>query len=772
MKYVKEKGNGFEMNVNIIKRDGSIKPFNVEKIKKVISFACSGLNVDPLDLEMSIKLQITDGLSTKNIQKTLIQTSSEKIIQDSFDEYGNKTKEIKSDWQYVSARLLYYDLYKEAGITRGYTNFGYSNLNELIDTGIELGLYSQLIKEKYTREEISELEKYIKPERDSLFNYDGLNLLSKRYLIKTYNGNIFELPQERFMIVSMWLSQNEKNKIEICKKYYDLISTFKISLATPIMCNSGKPISQLSSCFVSCVDDDLWSIYDVDSKFSQVSKWGGALGIYVGKIRSINSSIRKYNNISGGVIPFIKKYNSTAIAVDQLGTRKGTCTITLDIWHNDIFEFLKLRTNNGDDRRKAHDIFPCVSIPDLFMKRLENREEWTLFDPHEIRQVMGYNLEDYYDDEFLNKFEFTEKYLECEKSNNLTRKTKVKCIDIMKDILVSSIETGTPFIFFRDTSNSLNPMKNKGMVYSSNLCQEVIQNTSPSKIINSVINSDGMKSENVQMGTMATCNLSSITLGKIDLDNLEDIIKYQVRLLDSTIDINNLPVTESIYTNMNYRAIGIGVSDYHHLLVKNEIKWESEEHFKFVNKLFEDINYYAIKSSMELAKEKGKFNYFEGSEWDTGLYFERRGYSSERWVKLKEDVKKYGIRNSYLIAIAPTGSSSNIVGSTAGIDPIYKKFFSEEKKGILNIKTCPNIDKYFWNYKEAHNIDQLYSIKACGIRQKHIDQSQSFNLYINHEMTANDILNLYIECWKNKLKTIYYIRNMSLETEECSSCSS
>lgn len=759
--------------MNIIKRNKTIESFNVEKIKKVINFACKDLNVDPLDLEMSIKLQITDGLSTKGIQKTLIQTASEKIIQTS--SYNNaEYKEIYPDWQYVAARLLYYDLYKEAAITRKYEHFGYGDFLSLINHGVKNGMYSSKLKENFTDDEIVELGNYISSERDNLFNYDGLNLLFKRYLIKEFDGSVFELPQERFMITAMWLSQNESKdkKMKICKEYYDLISNLKASLATPILSNSGKPIAQLSSCFVSCVDDNLWSIYDTDSKFSEISKWGGALGIYLGKIRSMNSSIRNYKGVSGGVIPWVKNYNNTAVAVDQLGTRKGSCTVTLDIWHNDIFEFLNIRTNNGDDRRKAHDVFSSISIPNLFMKRLKKRENWTLFDPHEIRQVMRYSLEDFYDDEYLGQYNFTEKYLECENSDKLTHKTTVKCIDIMKQLLTSSIETGNPFIFFRDTSNALNPMKNRGIVYSSNLCQEIIQNISPSEFIESKINEDGTKTDTVKMGTMATCNLSSITLGRVDMNNLEEQIRTQVRLLDSTIDINNLPVTEAINTNNKYRAIGIGVSDYHHLLVKNNIRWESEEHFKFIDKLFEDINYYAIKASMELAKEKGRFEYFEGSEWDTGLYFERRGYTSERWIKLKNDVKKYGIRNSYILAVAPTGSTSNIVGSTAGIDPIYKKFFTEEKKGMLNIKTCPNIDKYFWRYKEAHTIDQSYSIKACGIRQKHIDQSQSFNIYINHEMSALDILNLYIECWENNLKTVYYIRNLSLETEECTSCSS
>lgn len=754
--------------INIIKRDGTLTSLNIEKIKKVISFACEGLNVDKNELELSSKLQFVDGMKTKDIQRILIQTASEKLIKD-----DNGLKNVEYDWQYVAARLLYYDMYKDAAIERNYKHFGYGDFLELINRGIENGYYSNKLTEIYSDEDIKYLESYIDIERDNLFNFDGLNLLQKRYLIKTFNGNTYELPQERFMIISMWLAQNENDNIrlDIVKKYYDLISTLKISLATPILANSGKPISQLSSCFVSAVDDSLWSIYDTNSKFSEVSKWGGALGIYIGKIRSMNSSIRNYEGVSGGVIPWVRIYNDTAVAVDQLGTRKGSTTITLDIFHNDIFEFLNIRTNNGDDRRKAHDVFPAVSIPDLFMKRLEKREKWTLFDPHEIRSVMGYSLEDYYDDAFKSDFSFTEKYIECENSELLKRKTEINCIDIMIHLLKSTVETGTPFVFFRDTANSMNPMKNHGIVYSSNLCQEIIQNISPSELISSKYSND-IKTTEVKMGTMATCNLSSITLGRLDLDNMEEHISTQVRLLDSTIDINNLPVIEAEYTNNKYRAIGIGVSDYHHLLAKNNIKWESDTHFKFIDKIFEDINYYTIKASMELAKEKGKFELFDGSEWDTGEYFDRRGYNSERWSKLREDVHKYGIRNAYLLAIAPTGSSSNIVGSTAGIDPIFKKFFAEEKNGILSVKTVPNIDKYFWRYKEAHNIDQIYSIKACSIRQRHIDQGQSFNLYINHDMTASDILNLYIESWKMGLKTIYYMRNQSIETDECTSCAS
>lgn len=760
----------------VIKRNGERIEFEIEKLKKVIGFACEGLNVDPIDLEIALQLQFIDGMSTKDIQSTVIQTASEMVIQKSEDEYGNEVKDIVTEWQYVAARLLYYDLYKDAGVSRNYDEFGYGDFYSLIEKGVELKLYSHKLLEVYTKDEIDELGKYINQERDNLFNYDGLNLLNKRYLTKLYDGSVFELPQERFMITAMWLAQNEKDKIKRVKEFYDLISELKISLATPILSNAAKPVSQLSSCFVNCVDDNLWSIYDSNIKFAHVSKWGGGLGIYLGKLRSNGSDIRNYKGAAAGIIPFIKVYNDTAVAVDQLGTRKGSCTITLDIWHNDILEFLDIRTNNGDDRRKAHDVFPAVSIPNLFMERLEKRESWTLFDPHEIKTIMGYSLEDYYDDKYKGSLDFTNRYIECENNPNIKRKKSIPCIEIMKQILRSSIETGTPFMFFRDTANEFNPMKNCGVVYSSNLCQEIIQNISPSSLNEEVINPDGSKCTTVNMGDMATCNLSSINLGRIKEDELEDLIRTQVRMLDNTIDINNLPVTESVYTNNNYRSIGIGASGYHHYLVKNGIRWQSEQHLEVIDKLFEDINYYVIKASMELAKEKGRFNYFSGSEWDNGLYFDRR-YDTEndnRWKELKDLVHTNGIRNAYLMAVAPTGSTSNIVGSTAGIDPVFKKYFSEEKKGIVSIKTAPEIDKYFWNYEEAHNIDQMYSVRACAIRQRHIDQSQSFNIYINQETmkTAQDIFDIYIECWRLGIKTVYYLRNQSLETEECTSCSS
>lgn len=760
------------MSIMIQKRDGRFEPLSVEKTKKMVAFACLGLDsCDPIELEMDSKLQFVDGMTTKQIQQTLVQTAIEKVIQKVDDGFGNMVNRMNQDWQFVAARLYLFDLYKEAAITRKYKAFGYGNFPALVKMLVESKKYADFFVTEYTEAELEELGDYIKPKRDYLFNYEGIKLLSDRYLVKGYNKEVYELPQERFMAIAMHLALIEGDrKVEFAKQFYDLMSELKMTTATPTLANAGTPFHQLSSCFISGVEDNLWSIYDVNGKFSRVSKHGGALGIYLGKVRALNSDIRGYKNSSGGVIPWIRLYNDTAVAVDQLGKRKGGATVTLDIWHKDFYEFVELRTNNGDDRRKAHDIFPALSVPNLFMERVLARENFTLFDPHEVKQVMGYSLEDFYDD--VDDAAFTEKYLECEANPNLTG-IKVSALDMMKKIMRSAVETGTPFLFFRDTVNQANANKHAGMIYASNLCHEIAQNVGFTDLEEEVINDDGSITTHTRTGDMVTCNLNSINLGKITDEELEENIALQIRMLDNVISINQFPVPEARVTSEKYRAIGLGTSGYHHYLVNHALQWESDEHVTRADELFENIAYYSIKASMELAKEKGAYPAFKGSEWETGAYFDRRGYTSDRWVQLKADVAKYGMRNGYLMAVAPTGSTSNIANTTAGIDPIFKKFFIEEKKGSFTPKTAPDLsNETFWLYKEAHTIDQQWSIKACAARQRHIDQSQSFNLYITPQMKAKEILDLYIEAYRQGVKTIYYIRNQSLEMDECTSCSS
>ncbi|BBF41860.1 ribonucleotide reductase of class Ia (aerobic), alpha subunit [Lachnospiraceae bacterium KM106-2] len=762
------------MKISIIKRNGKQEPLCVEKTKRMVRYACEGIEgCDPIELELDSQIQFIDGMTTKNIQKVLIQTAIEKVISTARDDYGNTFRKTNTNWQYVAARLYAYDLYKEAAIQRGYTHFGYGDYYTLVKMLTDAECYGSYLLENYSKAEVEELGSYIREERDELFNYEGIKLLSDRYLVRGYNKEVMELPQERFMTIAMHLAIPEgENRVKYAKEFYDLLSQLKMTVATPTLANAGTKFYQLSSCFISTVGDNLWSIYDVNQKFSSVSKHGGALGIYLGKVRALNSEIRGFKNASGGVIPWIRLYNDTAVAVDQLGRRKGGATVTLDIWHADLYEFLELRTNNGDDRRKAHDIFPALSVPDLFMERLINREEFSLFDPYMVQKVMGYSLEDFYDDK---EKEFTKRYLECE-ANLAIPRVSVPALDIMKRIMKSAVETGTPFIFFRDIVNRANPNKHNGMIYASNLCHEIAQNMSESEFIQEQCQDEDGNTiivTKVQSGDMVTCNLNSINLGKITKEELAKNIPLQIRMLDNVITLNQSPVMEAKITSEKYRAIGLGTSGYHHYLVNNGIRWESEEHYQAADELFEEIAYQAIKASMELAKEKGSYPVFEGSEWQTGEYFARRNYTSERFVKLQEEIKQNGMRNGYIMAVAPTGSTSNIANTTAGIDPIFMKSFIEEKKGSFIPKTAPDLnDSNFWLYQEAHHINQFVSIKACGIRQRHVDQAQSFNLYITPNVKAIDILNMYIECWKNGVKTIYYVRNQSLEMDECSSCSS
>ncbi len=743
--------------MSVMKRNGEAEELCVGKMRKVIRFACAEYpDCDPLELEHDAHIQFRDRMTTKEIQRTLIQAAVE------------KTSVQQPDWQYVAARLLAYDLYKEAAVNRGYYGqFGYGDFAALLEVLTAKGLYGDYLLATYSQADIHELGSYIKPERDSLFNYAGLRLLADRYLIKDLAGGVMELPQERFMIIAMHLALKEADRVKHAKDFYDILSKLEITVATPTLTNAGTPHHQLSSCFIDTVDDSLANIMGTAAASSMVSKFGGGVGIYLGKVRSRGSSIRGHKGASGGIVPWTRLYNQIAISVDQLGTRAGAFAVYLDVWHADILDFLNLKTNNGDDRMKAHDIFPGVCVPDLFMQRVEERGDWHLFDPHEVREVMGFSLEDCYGEEFAEKYE------RCVNEPRLTIKTAVPAIDIMKKIMASAFETGTPFIFFRDTVNRANPNKHAGMIYSSNLCTEIMQNMSPTEFISEELE-DGVIVTRQKPGDFVVCNLSSLNLGRVrSYEDIARIVPIQMRMLDNVIDLNFYPVKQAQFTNKKYRAVGLGTSGYHQYLAQNGIKWESDEHVAVADELYEEIAYHAIKASNEIAKEKGTYLAFAGSEWQTGEYFAQRGYTDERWKQLQADVARHGMRNAWTFAVAPTGTTSLIAGATASTDPVYAKFFIEEKRTGVVPQTAPNLnEKTFFFYKEAHKIDQMWSIRAAGARQRHIDQAQSFNLYITPDISARDFLDLYVQSWKNGIKTIYYVRNQSVDVEDCVSCSS
>lgn len=713
----------------------------------------------------ALNLIIRDGMSEKHIRKSLIQVALE------------LTTDMEPNWQFAASKIYTYELYDEVRENRGLNSSEdlYKNYYDFISQLTDRGLYGKYILDNYTKEDILELEKTIKPERDFLFNYSGINLLSKRYLVQDYNRNPVELPQQMFMGIAMHLAipEDKSKRVYWAKRFYDVLSSLKATMATPTMSNARKPFYQLSSCFIDTVEDSLEGIYKSLDNFAQVSKFGGGMGIYMGKVRALGSSIRGFKGASGGIIPWVKLFNDTAVAVDQLGVRNGSVAIWLDAWHKDIPEFLQIRTNNGDDRKKAHDVFPGLCYPDLFWKLAENNidSDWYMMCPHEIKEIKGYSLEDFYGDEW------EEKYYECVNDERIEKRV-MSVKDIVRLIIKSAAETGAPFAFYRDTVNKMNPNKHNGIIYSSNLCTEIMQNMSPMEINKSeIINEDGscIVTQNIIPGDFVVCNLSSVVLGNIDVcseEEVEYVVETQIRAMDNVIDLNYYSVPFAEVTNKKYRAIGLGTSGYHHMLANNRIHWTEEKHKDFADEVYERINYYAVKASMKIAKEKGAYNLFKESDWDNGDYFELRGYKDEKWCALRKEIKENGMRNGYLLAVAPNGSTATIAGTSEGIDPLMARFYLEEKKGSIIPKTAPDLnDDNYWYYNPAYNIDQGWSVQMNGIRQRHIDQGQSFNLYITNNYTMRQIMNLYIEACKCGVKSIYYVRSKSLEVTECESCS-
>ena len=677
-------------------------------------------------------------------------------------------------WEMISARILSYRA--EQKIKKQEYEIGIDGFYNKLKYMTSEGLYGEYILQNYTEEEINEAATFIKEERNKLLNYSGLDLLLKRYVIKNYAGKAIERVQEMYLGIALHLAMPEQkeNRLMWVHRIYDMLSKLEVTMATPTLSNARKPNHQLSSCFIDTVPDSLDGIYRSLDNFSQVSKFGGGMGMYFGKVRATGGNIRGFKGVAGGVIRWMRLVNDTAVAVDQLGMRQGAVAVYLDVWHKDLPEFLQLRTNNGDDRMKAHDIFPAVCYPDLFWKMADENldQNWYLFCPNEIMRIKGYCLEDCYGEEWERK------YLDCVNDQRLTRRV-ISIKDIIRLVLRSAVETGTPFTFYRDTVNRANPNHHKGMIYCSNLCTEIAQNMAPIETVSKTIETkDGetIVVTTTKPGEFVVCNLASLSLGRLPLEDEEQMrekVATIVRALDNVISLNFYPVPYAEITNQKYRSIGLGISGYHHALAKRRIKWESEEHLQFMDKVFETINRSAILASSNLAKEKGSYQYFEGSDWQTGLYFDKRGYDSDEWKEVRKTVALQGMRNAYLLAVAPTSSTSIIAGTTAGLDPIMKRFFLEEKKGSMLPRVAPELsDETYWMYKSAYLINQKWSIKASGVRQRHIDQAQSMNLYITNDFTMRQVLDLYLLAWKNGVKTIYYVRSKSLEVEECESCAS
>lgn len=675
-------------------------------------------------------------------------------------------------WTFVASRIYAIKIYADQKRKRGvevYTDFA-QNVQKLVDAG----LYTPVLVEKYTAEELEEAGTFIEKERDELFTYIGLKTFVDRYVAVDYSKEPVELPQERWLVIALTLMQDEakERRMEYVREAYWAMSSLYMTVATPTLANAGKTHGQLSSCFIDTVDDSLQGIYDSNTDVANLSKFGGGIGVYMGKVRARGSAIRGFKGASSGVLPWIKQLNNTAVSVDQLGQRQGAIAVYLDVWHRDISTFLDLKLNNGDERLRAHDIFTGVCIPDVFMEAVEARGEWHLFDPHEVREVMGFSLEDFYDEK-RGEGSFREKYAACVANEELSRET-VQAIDIMKRVMRSQLETGTPFMFYRDEVNRANPNKHEGIIYSSNLCTEIAQNMSPTTFETMELEDDVIVTRK-KPGDFVVCNLSSINLGKaVPADILERLIPIQVRMLDNVIDLNKIPVLQARRTNERYRGIGLGTFGWHHLLALKGVQWESDEAVEYADELYEKIAYLTIDASSKLAEEKGAYPLFEGSDWETGEYFERRQYESDEWNELRAKVKERGMRNGYLMAVAPNSSTSVIAGSTASIDPIFQPFFHEEKKNYRLPVIAPDLDHNTYDVyrRSAYIVDQRWSVKQNAARQRHIDQAISFNIYVPNTIRASVLLGLHLQAWDSGMKSTYYTRSTASNIEECEWCHS
>lgn len=536
----------------IVKDNGNRKlPYEPERMERYIWDKTTGLKLKDEDVQAYIKnihsyIQSREQLTIDEVNKKLIMDAEAFIDIET------------ANWDKVAERIFLHSLYKSASKQRFYDSAEkYGSYLGLVTTLVRDGIFSETLVDSYTKEEIMTASAFIEPERDLLFTYAGLNMLSKRYLVKTFDGESMELPQERFLTIALYLMQNEPKDVRLSyvKSLYDALSKLQMTVATPTLANAGHTRGQLSSCFITSPEDSLDGIYQNEMDLARVSKWGGGIGSYFGFLRSNGASIRGIKNAARGIVPWAKGLNNIAVSVDQLGTRSGAINISQDVFHKDIFAFLDLRLNNGDDRMRARDIFTTVNIPDLFMETVEKRGEWYLFDPHEVKSKKGWYLQDFYDEK-RGEGSFREKYQELVEDNNIEKEV-VKAIDIFKSIMRAQLEGGTPFMFYRDTANRLNPNKHAGIIYATNLCTEISQNLSPSSIEKRVIDGNTVVTYE-DAGDMVVCNLSSLNLAKVAFmsdKELEKLVDIQFRALDNTIDLNELPVERATITNNKYRAV-------------------------------------------------------------------------------------------------------------------------------------------------------------------------------------------------------------------------
>ena len=771
-------------NINITKTDGSIVPLDVEKVAGLINDACEGLEEVSVKevLDEALK-NLYDSVSIADMRTSLVMSARTKV-------------EKEPNYSFVTARILMDQIRNEAlGFLEVSEESTYHEMEKhypaafkaYIDKGIELDILNPQLKEF----DLDKLADAIDYKRDNQFTYLGLQTLYDRYFIHS-NDVRYELPQVFFMRVSMGLALEEDNREERAIEFYKLLSSFDYMSSTPTLFNSGTKRPQLSSCYLTTIPDDLDGIFSAMKDNALLSKWAGGLGNDWTPVRAMNSYIKGTNGKSQGVVPFLKVANDTAVAVNQGGKRKGAMCGYLETWHLDIEEFLELRKNTGDERRRTHDMNTANWVPDLFMKRVEQDKEWTLFSPGETPE-----LHDLIGKEFEDKYEA---YEEKAKKGEMGQYKSVPAKELWRKMLTMLFETGHPWITFKDSCNLRSPQQHTGVVHSSNLCTEITLNTSADKEI-------------------AVCNLGSVNLanhmadGNLDENKIKQTVSTAIRMLDNVININYYSVDTAKNSNLKHRPIGLGLMGFQDALYLQNIPYCSDEAVEFADRSMELISYNAIHASTELAKERGAYESFEGSLWSQGIlpkdsldileknrgkkYLQVDRSETLDWESLRKKVMKDGMRNSNVMAIAPTATISNITGVTQSIEPTYQNLYVKSNLSgeftIVNphlVRKLKELDlwddvmindlKYFEGslteisripndikklFSTAFEVEPRYIVESASRRQKWIDQAQSLNLYIgNADGKKLDIT--YRMAWYSGLKTTYYLRSIAATSTE------
>lgn len=777
--------------MNVTKRSGLVEEFNEDKIKTCVERACEGLtSTNPREVVYNARINLYDGVKTSEIDTALIKSARFLI-------------EREPEYRFVAARLLLATVYKEVfgegadadAFELQYRKTFIVNLKELIKQG--------MINRDMARMDLKRISQALDIDRDKNFAYLGLQTVYDRYLLHV-DGRRMESPQAFWMRVAMGLALNEKreDRTDRALEFYELLSNFDFMCSTPTLFNSGGTFNQLSSCFLSTFDDSINGIFDGLQQEALKNKYAGGLGMDLTNFRATNSHIKSMNGTTQGAVYFWKLYNDMLVAVNQSGKRRGSGCGYLETWHADIEDFIQLRKNTGDERKRTHDMNTANWIPDLFFKRVQEDGPWYLFSPNETR-----DLHELYGKKFEKRYE---EYVKLGQAGKLRIFRETTAKELWKKMLRSLFETGHPWITFKDPSNIRYSNQHEGTVHSSNLCTEILLHTKPT-----TYKEDGSRKIK-EYGETAVCNLGSVNLKNhliqddqgvwsIDYTKLEQTVKTAVRMLDNVIDINFYPTQEARNSNTKHRPVGMGSMGWHDMYYQLGVNFDSPETAKLSNSLYEFISYHAIQASSDLAKQRGKYPTYDGSLWDQSIFpldtyktvmstRSERAIRSTRgdldWDTLKAHVAKHGMRNSNVMAIAPTATISSIVGCSPSIEPYYSvlyvystlsgeftmvndTFVQDAKKiGIWDQALIDQIKNNDGDvskidrvpaalkdkYKTAFQQDQFRLLESAGARQRWIDQGQSVNLY-NDQTSLKYLNDLYMYAWNIGLKTTYYLRN-------------